>query len=270
MPAPAKRQPTFFIPHGGGPCFFMEWTRGPADTWEQMRAFLENLIGTLEERPKAIVVISAHWEEECFTVHAGAKPGLLFDYYGFPEHTYQLQFPASGSPQLAERVHALLGSAGIETGMETQRGWDHGVFVPFLLITPQADIPLVQLSLKQGLDPQAHIEAGQALAALRDEGVLIVGSGMSYHNLRVFGAEGAAAAQLFDDWLTEAVESRDVEQRNRVLAAWEQAPAARLSHPREEHLIPLMVAAGASDGDLGSKVYQDRVNGLAMSAYRFG
>lgn len=270
MQPPAKRQPTFFIPHGGGPCFFMEWTRGPANTWDQMRAFLASMIGTLEARPKAIVVISAHWEEEQFTVHAGAQPGLLFDYYGFPEHTYQLQFPASGSPELAARVSSLLGKAGIETGVETQRGWDHGVFIPFLLITPEADIPVVQLSLKHGLDPQAHIQAGQALAALRDEGVLIVGSGMSYHNLRAFGPGGAEASQVFDDWLTEAVETHDVEQRNLALTLWDHAPAARFSHPREEHLIPLMVAAGAADGDLGRAVYQDRVNGLAISAYRFG
>lgn len=268
MSASSQRQPTFFIPHGGGPCFFMEWT--PADTWNQMRAFLENLLGTLETRPKAILVVSAHWEEPRFTVHAGAQPGLLFDYYGFPEHTYQLQFPASGAPQLAQRVQTLLGNAGIEAGLETERGWDHGVFIPLLLITPQADIPVLQLSLKQGLSPQAHLEAGQALAALRDEGVLIVASGMSYHNLRAFGAQGAQAAQLFDDWLSETVQTPDVTQRDRALADWEQAPAARLAHPREEHLIPLMVAAGAADGDQGRKVYQDHVNSMAMSAYRFG
>lgn len=264
------RQPTFFIPHGGGPCFFMEWMRGPADTWDRMRAFLEGMIETLEQRPKAIVAISAHWEEERFTVHTGTKPELLFDYYGFPEHTYQLQFPAQGSPELAARVGKLLEEAGIPVGAERQRGWDHGVFIPFMLITPQADIPVVQLSLQQGLDPQAHIAMGAALEPLRSEGVLIVGSGMSYHNLRAFGPAGAEISQVFDDWLTAAVETPDAEQRNTALTRWDRAPAAHLAHPREEHLIPLMVASGAAGHDVGRRVYSDKVSGLAMSAYRFG
>lgn len=268
MPAPTSRQPTFFIPHGGGPCFFMEVQ--PADTWERMRVFLEGMLEQLAERPKAILLVSAHWEERQFTVHHGARPGLLFDYYGFPAHTYELQFPAPGAPQLAMRVQKLLDEAGIECASESERGWDHGVFIPLLLVTPAADIPVLQLSLRHDLSPQAHLEAGRALQTLRDEGVLIVASGMSYHNLRAFGPAGAAISTQFDDWLTEAVETTETEQRDLALSLWDHAPAARLAHPREEHLIPLMVAAGAAGKDRGQRVYADHVKGLALSAYRFG
>jgi aromatic ring-opening dioxygenase catalytic subunit (LigB family) len=268
MSSPTSRQPTFFIPHGGGPCFFMEVQ--PADTWDKMRVFLEGLLDQVPERPKAILLVSAHWEEPQFTVHDGARPGLLFDYYGFPAHTYELEFPAPGAPKLAARVRELLAESGINSAAESERGWDHGVFVPLLLVTPAADIPVLQLSLQHGLDPQAHLAVGRALEPLRDEGVLIVASGMSYHNLRAFGPAGAEISAQFDDWLTEAVEIPEIDQRALALSLWDHAPAARLAHPREEHLIPLMVAAGAGGNDRGERIYADRVKGLALSAYRFG
>jgi aromatic ring-opening dioxygenase catalytic subunit (LigB family) len=180
------RLPTYFIPHGAGPCFFMAWTRGPADTWDATADWLKGLVAGLPERPKAVLVISGHWEAPVFTVGSGPAPELIFDYYGFPEETYRLRFDAPGSPQLAQRVRDLLDQAGLPAAEDPQRGYDHGVFVPLKLVLPAADIPVVQLSLRADLDPAAHLAAGRALAPLRDEGVLIVGSGMSWHNMRGF------------------------------------------------------------------------------------
>lgn len=191
--------PTVFIPHGAGPCFFMAWTRGPADQWEPLAKWLKGLIATLPERPKAVLVVSGHWEEEAFTVGASAKPPLIFDYYGFPEHTYRLAFDAPGSPALARRVRELLAAAGLPAREDPDRGYDHGVFVPLKLVTPEADIPVVQLSLRHDLDPEAHLAAGRALAPLRDEGVLIVGSGMSWHNMRGFSPAFTDKSAAFDE-----------------------------------------------------------------------
>ncbi|HEY1723051.1 MAG TPA: class III extradiol ring-cleavage dioxygenase [Magnetospirillaceae bacterium] len=264
-----KPLPTYYIPHGGGPCFFMEWTMGPPDTWDKMADWLRHMKDGVGAVPKAIVVVSAHWEERKFSVTTAKAPPLLFDYYGFPESTYKLRYDAPGAPELAQRIRDLLEGAGFETGADAERGFDHGVFVPFLLIYPDAKIPVVQLSLKAGLDPGEHIKAGQALEPLRREGVLIVGSGMSYHNMRGFG-RGTADSEVFDTWLTAAAEEKTVDARNDKLSRWAEAPAARRVHPREEHLIPMMVAAGAAGGDLGKRVFTDKVMAVQVSAYEFG
>ena len=264
------RQPTFYLPHGGGPCFFMETTRGPADMWEPMAAFLRGLVATLPEKPKAVVIVSGHWEESGFAVNTAANPPLLFDYYGFPEHTYQLKYPAPGSPALAQRVRALLEGAGLATSENAERGLDHGVFIPFMLVLPDADVPVVEISLRADLDPAAHLRAGAALAPLRDEGVMVVGTGMSFHNMRMFGPGAAEPSKRFDAWLTDAVTAPSADARNNALIGWEGAPAARASHPREEHLLPLMVAAGAAGSDLGVKVFEDKVLGATVSGFRFG
>ncbi len=261
-------QPTLFIPHGAGPCFFMEWGRGPADTWDAMAAWLRGLAATLPERPEAILVVSAHWEEPQFTVGASARPPMLFDYYGFPEHTYRLTFDAPGSPALADRARALLEAAGFPTAQDDQRGYDHGVFVPLKLVTPEADIPVVQLSLRSDLDPAAHYAAGKALAPLRDEGVLIVGSGMSWHNMRGFSPAFTERSRAFDRWLGSVL--ADPATREVAIGDWAEAPHARDAHPREEHLAPLFVAAGAGDGDPGRVEFRDEVMDVAVSALRFG
>ena len=147
MATKAKRQPAIFLPHGGGPCFFMDWTWGPADTWHKTRRFLEGLAGALPETPKALVVVSGHWEEATFTASAAAQPKLIFDYSGFPEETYRLTWPAPGDPELAARVARLLGSAGLPAGLSADRGFDHGVFVPLKVAFPEAQIPVVTVSL---------------------------------------------------------------------------------------------------------------------------
>ena len=257
--------PTLFIPHGGGPCFFMDWD--PPDTWDTMAAYLKGIADTLPQTPKAIVVVSAHWEEPQFTVTAHPRPALIYDYFGFPDHTYQIKYPAPGSPALAEKVCGLLKKNGIAAHQDKTRGFDHGVFIPFKLIFPEANIPVIQLSLKHGLDPQEHLAVGQMLAPLRGEGVLIVGSGMSYHNLRRFFRGNDPASGIFDSWLTGAVLSPE---RENFLTQWKTAPAAHEAHPREEHLLPLMVVAGAATTDTSTRTFHDSVNGIVISGYRFG
>jgi aromatic ring-opening dioxygenase catalytic subunit (LigB family) len=271
-PAPATRLPTLFIPHGGGPCFFMDPPPGAPHAWDRMAAYLRGVAASIGTRPNAILVISAHWETERPTVNSGHNPPLLFDYRGFPEHTYRLKYPAPGSPELAARVRGLLADAGIPADEDANRGYDHGVFVPFLLLYPDADIPIVQLSLRKDLDPAAHLAIGRALAPLRDEGVLIVGSGMSYHNLRLFGPGGGAPSAAFDAWLQRSLLQSTPEQRWQALAHWQNAPAARAAHPREEHLLPLMVVAGAAQEERASCIYSEAAffGHMHVSSYRFG
>jgi len=263
------RQPAIFLPHGGGPCFFMEWTWGPADTWRATQQFLEGLAATLPAKPKALLAISGHWEEAGFTAGAVAEPELIYDYSGFPPHTYQLTWPAPGDPELAARVTTMLREAGLPASLSRTRGYDHGIFVPLKVAFPEAEIPVVPLSLDGGLDPELHLTAGRVLAPLRDEGVLIVGSGMSFHNLRAYlRPETREPAQAFDAWLTSAVES-PAERRTELLRYWQNAPFASYAHPRAEHLIPLMVAAGAGGEAPGRRVFQDEPMGAAISAFRF-
>jgi len=262
--------PTLFVPHGAGPCFFMDWN--PPDTWNRMAAFLKGIEQTLPVRPDAILLVSGHWLEPQFRVTSGTQPGLIYDYRGFPAHTYELRYPAPGSPALADRITQLLGQADVQHAQDAQRGFDHGMFIPMKVMFPKADIPVVQLSLRQDLDPRAHLEAGRALAPLRDEGVLIIGSGMSFHNMRGYGdARFSPISDDFDTWLTDAVQS-DPAQRDALLEQWEGAPQARLCHPPggEEHLIPLLVAAGAATDSTGRKVYSERVMQTTLSAFRFG
>ena len=263
------RQPAIFLPHGGGPCFFMDWTWGPADTWEKTRKFLEGLAESLPAVPTAILAVSGHWEEPIPTVSTAAAPKLIFDYTGFPEHTYRLTWPAPGNPQLANRVVELLRRAGLPAGVDPSRGFDHGVFVPLKVAFPQAEITIVTLSLAASLDPALHLAVGRALSGLRDEGVLIVGSGMSFHNLRAYmRPETGGRAKLFDEWLTTAVVSAG-EERREFLKNWRQAPFAEFAHPREEHLVPLFAAAGAGGDSPGKLVFSDDPMGATISAYRF-
>lgn len=265
----AKRQPAIFLPHGGGPCFFIDWTWGPADTWHPTQRFLEGLAATLPETPRALLVVSGHWEEPAFTASAATSPKLIFDYSGFPEHTYRLTWPAPGDPELAARVASLLGSAGLHAAISPTRGYDHGVFVPLKVAFPDAQIPVVTLSLNSSLDPALHLAAGRALAPLRDEGVLIIGSGMSFHNLRAYmRPETLERSRAFDAWLTQAVES-PASFRDDQIKAWRSAPFAAFAHPREEHLVPLFVAAGAGGEAAGQRIFTDDPMGAAISAYRF-
>jgi aromatic ring-opening dioxygenase catalytic subunit (LigB family) len=244
---------------------------GGRAAWQPLVKHLEELGDVARKRAKALLVVSAHWEERIPVVHFGKAPGMLYDYYGFPEETYHLSWPAPGSPEVARRVEELLRGAGFASGREEERGYDHGTFVPMMVALPEAKISVAQLSLVAGLDPETHLAIGRALAPLRDEGVLIIGSGNSYHNLRMFGnLRAIPASERFDEWLRAAAESPDPDERNRLLASWESAPDARACHPRSEHLVPIFVAAGAGGSGPGRRVFSGTVMGMAVSGFAFG
>jgi aromatic ring-opening dioxygenase catalytic subunit (LigB family) len=248
----------------------MDW--GPPfgpHAYDSLRDYLAGIAVRLPERPKAVVVISGHWEARYPTVSLNPRPGMLFDYYGFPEHTYRLNYPAPGAPDIGMRVGELLHGAGIPVAADDRRGFDHGVFVPFLIMFPDADVPVCMLSMKHNMDAADHIAIGKALAPLRNEGVLIVGSGMSYHNLQHFADGEETRAAAFDHWLAETA-AETPEARNARLADWTAAPSALHAHPRPDHLIPLMVVAGAAADDVGRHAFSDRIAGKAVSSFEFG
>lgn len=264
------RFPTFFISHGGGPWPWMKGQMG--SVYDQLAVALGRLpqdAGLM--RPKAVLMVSAHWEAPDFTVQSNPAPGMIYDYGGFPDYTYHIRYPAPGAPALAQRVQELLESAGIASSEDAQRGFDHGMYAPMVVIYPDADMPTVQLSLKRGLDPKDHLAMGRALAPLRDEGVLIIGSGLSYHNLHAFGPQAKAPSAAFDAWLDESLPAPGA-TRSTALVNWQQAPSARQAHPREEHLLPLMVAVGAAEHDQGERTYHqaDFFGGITVSNWRFG
>jgi len=262
--------PAFYIPHGGGPCFFMTWTAGPPDTWDRMGAWLGQLGATLADRPAAIVIVSAHWETPVVAVTSAEQPPLIYDYYGFPQHTYALRYDAPGDPEIARDIVDRLNAAGIGAAPDPSRGFDHGVFIPLKVMFPEADIPVVQVSLHESLDPALHLAIGRALAPLRQRNILLIGSGMSYHNLPLMmsGAAVLEDSDRFDSWLFETCGMAPA-ARDPRLCAWNTAPAALDAHPRAEHLLPLMVAAGASADTSGRRIFSDRVMGSTVSAFAF-
>lgn len=264
------RQPTIYLTHGGGPCFWMEFPEpfGPR-AYEGLRAYLAGLIPSLPAVPDAIVMVSAHWEAEVPTVSTAAAPSMLFDYYGFPPHTYRLRYGAPGSPERAERVLALLRSSDGLAAADGERGFDHGVFVPMLIIDPGARIPVIMLSLARDLDPARHLAIGAALEPLRAENVLLIGSGSSYHNLRAIFAGGDGGSVAFDEWLNETATAVEPATRHARLLDWRSAPNALTCHPRADHLIPLMVAAGAAADDPGRADFRGLIGGKAYSCFRF-
>jgi len=264
----SDRATILYFPHGGGPLPLLDEPRHAA-----MNAFLRAIPQSLD-RPDAIVVISAHWEETVVSVTAGRSPPMIFDYYGFPPETYEYSYPAPGHPELASRVHRLFGEAGIESRLDVERGFDHGLFVPLMLMYPAADIPCIQISLHASLDAALHIRIGKALAALGDENLLILGSGFSFHNLRELMSKGGDAVDsrnlAFEDWLARTLSDTGLEEseRERRLAAWSEAPDARFCHPREEHLLPLQVCYGIA-GRPARVAFREAVLGFVSSAYRW-
>lgn len=265
-----QRLPTYFVSHGGGP---WPWIKDemPGD-FTKLEESLRLIPLELGRDPRAVLVVSGHWEEPEFTVQSHPNPPMLYDYGGFPEFTYHIQYPAPGAPDVAERVSQLLTTAGIPARSDPARGFDHGVFAPLFVSYPEADVPVLQLSLKVGYDPAAHLAAGRALAPLRDEGVLIVGSGFTYHNLSQFGPAAEEPSRMFERWLTDAVVRRPISERSGLLVDWETAPGARASHPAEDHLVPLMVAVGAAEDEPGTRIYfeDDFMGSVTSASYRFG
>lgn len=262
--------PTYFISHGGGP---WPWLKAQMPgVYDRLETALADIPRQLAATPKAILVISGHWEERDFTVMSSAAPPMIYDYSGFPAFTYSIKYPAPGSPSVANRVVELLRDANVAVATNDQRGFDHGTFAPLAAIYPNADVSVLQLSLTSDYDVDSHLAAGRAIAPLRNEGVLIIASGLSYHNLRRFGPDGRHPSHEFDSWLTAAVCEAQGPARSELLRNWSSAPSARLAHPEEDHLIPLMVAVGAAEGERGERIYHEDafMGSLAVSNYRFG
>jgi aromatic ring-opening dioxygenase catalytic subunit (LigB family) len=264
------KMPTYFISHGGGP---WPWLQGAyKEACTNLKISLEHLPMELPEKPKAILIISGHWEESEFKISSGAKPGMVYDYYGFPDYTYQIKYPAPGSPDLANRVKSLIDGVGFNATLDPDRGFDHGTFTPLAVAFPNADVPVVQLSLRADYDPETHLKVGRAIAPLRDEGILIIGSGLSYHNLRMFDARAMKPSHEFDHWLQESIVRSHPKDRTEKLKSWENAPSARLAHPQEDHLLPLMVAVGAAENEKAEMSYHEDhfLGGIAVSSFKFG
>lgn len=255
--------PPLFVSHGA-PTMILEDV--PA------RAFLSGL-GKDIARPRAIVAVSAHWETEAPQVSAAKRPETIHDFYGFPEALYRLKYPAAGAPDVAATIVQHLNSAGFAAKADPERGLDHGAWAPLLLMYPEADIPVLQLSIQPQRDPAHHVAVGRALAPLRDDGVLVLASGSATHNLRALDWQGRSGppgwARDFDDWLARAIATGDEESLVNYRAS---APHAVQAHPRDEHLLPLFVAYGAAgEGAKGLRLHNSFTHGgLSMAAYRFG
>jgi aromatic ring-opening dioxygenase catalytic subunit (LigB family) len=254
-----------YFSHGGGPLPIL----GDA-SHKAMVDFMRQLPSQLR-KPEAIVVISAHWEENVATLLGAQTPPMFYDYYGFPEQAYEITYEAPGNPELAKRIVELLQKTDIPASIDPQRGFDHGLFIPLKLMYPQADIPSLQLSLLRGLDPAAHITLGQALRELMLENILVIGSGFSFHNMRAFSWQGMdkpdPANDQFQDWLIEVCTGpMPQSERERRLIEWEKAPSARYCHPREEHLLPLHVCLGLG-GKPAKVVFDDYILGKRAVAF---
>jgi aromatic ring-opening dioxygenase catalytic subunit (LigB family) len=265
-----QRLPTYYLSHGGGPWPFME--DATRRRFDRLEAALVAIRHDWGDAARAVLVISGHWETAEFAVSSAARPGMVFDYYGFPEYLYRIRYDAPGSPELAMRARAMLEAGGFACDSDPQRGFDHGTFSLMKPLYPDGDMPIVQLSIKQDLDPHAHLSVGRLLAPLRDEGVVIIGSGSSFHNLGLRGPAAEQPSRRFDDWLQQTLlQSSSTERRQRI-STWTFAPGARIAHPREDHLIPLMVALGAAEEEPAQLVYHqdDFLGGWAMSSFRFG
>lgn len=263
-----SRMPTFFISHGGGPWPWLPQMRVALKPLEDSLAAIPS---QLPEAPKAILMVSGHWEGPDFAVMSSAHPPMVYDYSGFPAFTYEIKYEAPGAPELAARTRDLIAAAGLPSHLDPAQGFDHGVFAPMQVIYPQANVPTYQVSLKSGYDPELHLALGRALEPLRDEGVAIVGSGLSYHNLRRMGEAGRTPSAEFDAWLEVTVNS-DPAKRVERLKQWDTAPSARICHPQEDHLIPLMTAIGAAEGEAATRIYHDpnAYGGITASSWRFG
>ena len=263
------RYPAVFVNHGGGPLPLLGRQPKLFDHMKEVRSkWLPR------EDPKAIVVFSAHWESDPIKIASSLSPSMIYDYSGFPPETYKYQYAAPGSPDLASKIKSLLEGEGLNCELDDQRGFDHGVFVPLMIMYPEAEIPVVAVSVHSSLSPDINIRIGKSLESLRNEGVLILGSGFTFHNMHGFfhpSLESYTASAYFNDWLKDFILGSDGNVLGK-LKAWEQAPGARISHPREEHLIPLFMTAAAGGPDATPRVIYETKAGdgqHAISSYLF-
>ncbi len=264
----------YFVPHGGGPLPLLD---DPG--YAALAAMLKTLNGDVQ-RHKAIIVVTAHWEADRPTLTRLAQPGMLYDYSGFPQEAYEITYPAPGAPELAERVAGALTERGFNPAFDDQRGFDHGVYVPMMLIRPEADIPILQMSVLESLDPAQHIAMGRALAPFLGEDVALIGSGFSFHNLGALTGRGTfnvtkgkADAKAFQDWLDDTICSTQLapDQREQALIDWDSIRGARFCQPREEHLLPLHVCLGAAlaSGMKATRIFGEPVKGYQTSGYHW-
>ncbi|MFD9422399.1 MULTISPECIES: dioxygenase [unclassified Streptomyces] len=256
----AERMPALYLSHGAPPLADDPVWPGELAAWS---AGLP--------RPRAILMVSAHWEEAPLALGATDTVPLVYDFWGFPEHYYRVRYAAPGAPHLAESVRKLLRGAGTPVQDIPDRGLDHGAYVPLVEMFPGADIPVLQISMPT-LDPQKLMDIGRKLAPLRDEGVLIVGSGFFTHNLAALRHQGGGVpgwSAEFDDWGDRALREQDIDA---LLDFENKSPAGRLAHPRTEHFAPLFVTLGASEGELeqGRSVIDGFWMGLAKRSVQFG
>jgi aromatic ring-opening dioxygenase catalytic subunit (LigB family) len=271
----STRLPTFYLTHGGGPWPYM--TGEMRQHFAMLESSLKRIPSQLPFEPKAILVVSGHWEEKDFAVMASPNPPMVYDFGGFPKELYQIRYPAPGAPELARRIERMIDAAKLPTHLDAQRGFDHGTYSLLAVTHPEAKIPVFQVSIRSDYAPEAHLQLGRALAPLRDEGVLIIASGSSYHDLRAFmadtpGRDPRKESAQFDAWLRHTLVDFPPKQRSEGLIEWERAPFARAAHPREDHLIPLHVAVGAAEEEPGALIYREEsfLGRLTLSSYRFG
>ena len=261
----AQTGQVIYFSHGGGPLPILN-----DPSHEKMIHFMKNLSPNIR-RPEAIIVFSAHWEENTVTIQSGREPELVYDYYGFPEEAYTIQYPSKGNPLLAEKIAQLFDRNGIEWRLDDQRSYDHGSYIPLKMMYPLADIPVIQISLHHSLSPQTHLALGKALRPLLEENILIIGSGFSFHNMSRFDFEGRNVEDPqnngFQDQLIDlCCHEINEEKRWERFINWERIPGARYCHPREEHLLPLLVCVGLS-GSPGEKIFDDSILGKRAVAF---
>ncbi len=235
--AATPTMPAIFLAHGAPPLLDDPQWMAELAAW-----------GKALPRPKAIISFSAHWEAAPVRIGAIRALPLIYDYYGFPDRFYRLQYPAPGAPEVAARVRELLTSAGIAFADDSGRGLDHGTYIPLMPMYPAADVPVLQVSLP-GLGPSALYALGQALAPLRDEGVLLIGSGFLTHNMRAFSQQTPAWAAEFDAWCADVLAANDLD---RLLDYRLKAPGVNIALPTVEHFVPVIVAAGAANPKVGA------------------
>ncbi|MEO7774120.1 MAG: class III extradiol ring-cleavage dioxygenase [Steroidobacteraceae bacterium] len=263
----SPRLPVLFISHGGGPWPYVEELRA---MYPQTERELRGLAQRLPSAPKAVLTISGHWEAPKFSVATGARPTMEYDYFGFPPNTYHVRYDAPGDPGLAREVLGHLREAGIDALPDQRKGFDHGVFVPLGLIYPDANVPVTMVSIRSDYSPAEHLALGRALAPLREQGVLIIASGLTYHNMQGFRQDSSTAvAESFTGYLNAAMAQEPATRMQRLID-WESAPCARLAHPREDHLVPLFVAVGAAGEDAGEVLFSENVLKVPMTSYLFG
>jgi len=280
------RMPTLFVSHGAGPCFFMNDAHGRfagLDCNSAATKWYKNLatqIGLVEKgkygKPKAIIIFSAHWETNGIRITSRDKyPDLLYDYSGFPRETYEIKYATNGDPSLASRIQTAFKQHDIPSSLDNSRNFDHGVFVPLKLMFADGDIPIVQISIHQNLDVSFHQKLGKALSSVRDEGILIMGSGSASHGGNNPAEKQLAFVEHLNDILTHNTNSNSntntKETREKAMFEWEKIPCARMAHAREEHFIPLMPVIAAADFSIAERVGNVPIPGwgLSLSSWLF-